>query len=424
MSINILFIFITLLFSAFFSGLEIAFISANKLRIELDKKQGSYGSKIVSFLTKNPGQYITTMLVGNNAALVIYGYLMALELTPLIMAININSEFAILIIQTVISTLIILVTAEFLPKTLFRINPNKSLNIFSLPVVIIYVLLFPIAKITMAISSFLLQLFFKAKINGQQEKVVFSAIDLDHIIDQSKDENNYEDEIEHDVKLFQNALDFSKVKLRECIIPRNEIIALELNSPIEKLKEKFIETGFSKILIYKETIDNIIGYVQSTDLFHNPNNISSMLKGLVIVPETMTASKLFNSFMKEHKSIALVVDEFGGTSGIVTIEDIIEEIFGEIEDEHDSSDLKDEQLSDKEFIFSGRLEIDYINEKYNLNIPEEEEFETIAGYILHYHEEIPVESEKITVRNFEFEILKMDGPKIELIRTVILDKNN
>jgi len=415
---------LSLLFSAFFSGLEIAFISANKLRIELDKKQGSYGSKMVSFLTKNPGQYITTMLVGNNAALVIYGYLMAVELTPLIISLNINSEIAILIIQTILSTLIILVTAEFLPKTLFRINPNKILNVFSLPVVIIYVLLYPVAKVTMTISSFLLQVFFKAKINEKQEKVVFSAIDLDHIIDQSIDETKDEDELEHDIKLFQNALDFSKVKLRECIIPRNEIIALELNNPVEKLKEKFIETGFSKILIYKDTIDNIIGYVQSTKLFHNPENISSMLKNLAIVPETMTASKLLNSFMKEHKSIALVVDEFGGTSGIVTIEDIIEEIFGEIEDEHDSTDFKEEQISETEFIFSGRLEIDYINEKYNLNIPGKEEFETIAGYILHYYEEIPNEGEKIRIDKFEFDILKILSPKIELIKVKLLAKND
>lgn len=424
MSINILFIFISLVFSAFFSGLEIAFVSTNKLRVELDKRQGSYGSKIVSFLTKNPGQYITTMLVGNNAALVIYGYLMAIELTPLITAINITSEFAILIIQTIFSTLIILVTAEFLPKTLFRINPNKSLNVLSLPVVVVYVLLYPVAKTTMIISSVLLQLFFRAKINNKQEQVVFSAIDLDHIIDQSKDENKHVDEIEHDIKLFQNALDFSKVKLRECIIPRNEIVALELNSPVEKLKEKFIETGFSKILVYKESIDNIIGYVQSTDLFHHPHNISSMLKNLLIVPETMTANKLFNSFIREHKSMALVVDEFGGTSGIVTIEDVIEEIFGEIEDEHDSSDFKEEQLTENEFIFSGRLEIDYLNEKYDLEIPDEEEFETIAGYILQYHEEIPVEGEKIFIDHFEFEILEMAGPKIELIKTFCSPKND
>lgn len=424
MNTNFIFILLSLVFSAFFSGLEIAFVSANKLRIELDKKQGTYGSKLVSILLKNPGQYIATMLVGNNAALVIYGYLMAIELKPLITAININSEFAILIIQTIISTLIILVTAEFLPKTLFRINPNKSLNLFALPVAIVYYLLYPVAKIAMGISSFLLSIFFNVRINNKQENVVFGTIDLDHIIDQSININEVENEIEHDIKLFQNALDFSKVKLRECIIPRNEIEALELNNSIEKLKEKFIETGFSKILIYKETIDNIIGYTQSSDLFRNPTNISSMLKNLLIVPETMSANKLLNSFMREHKSIALVVDEFGGTSGIVTIEDIMEEIFGEIEDEHDSNDFREEQVSENEYIFSGRLEIDYINEKYNLGIPETDEFETIAGYILHYHEEIPNEGDKILIDNFEFEILKIHSPKIELLMLKVLTRYN
>lgn len=424
MNTNFIFILLSLVFSAFFSGLEIAFVSANKLRIELDKKQGIYGSKLVSILLKNPGQYIATMLVGNNAALVIYGYLMAIELKPLITAININSEFAILIIQTIISTLIILVTAEFLPKTLFRINPNKSLNLFALPVAIVYYLLYPVAKIAMGISSFLLSIFFNVRINNKQENVVFGTIDLDHIIDQSININEVENEIEHDIKLFQNALDFSKVKLRECIIPRNEIEALELNNSIEKLKEKFIETGFSKILIYKETIDNIIGYTQSSDLFRNPTNISSMLKNLLIVPETMSANKLLNSFMREHKSIALVVDEFGGTSGIVTIEDIMEEIFGEIEDEHDSNDFREEQVSENEYIFSGRLEIDYINEKYNLGIPETDEFETIAGYILHYHEEIPNEGDKILIDNFEFEILKIHSPKIELLMLKVLTRYN
>jgi len=415
LSTNVILILLSLVFSAFFSGLEIAFVSSNKLRVELDKKQGSYGSKIISVLVKNPGQYIATMLVGNNAALVIYGYLMAIELKPLLNTMGIHSELAILIIQTILSTLIILVTAEFLPKTLFRVNPNKSLNLFALPVAIVYYLLYPIAKIIMAISSFLLQIFFKVKINNKQENVVFGTIDLDNIIDQSINVNETETEIEHDIKLFQNALDFSKVKLRECIIPRNEIEALELSSSVEKLKEKFIETGFSKILIYKDTIDNIIGYTQSSDLFKNPTNISSMLKSLLIVPETMSANKLLNSFMRERKSIALVVDEFGGTSGIVTIEDIMEEIFGEIEDEHDSNDFKEEQISDTEFIFSGRLEIDYINEKYNLGIPETDEFETIAGYILHYHEEIPNEGDKIAIDNFEFEILKIHNPKIELV---------
>lgn len=364
------------------------------------------------------------MLVGNNAALVVYGQLMEGELKPLVQSIGISSDTAILILQTIISTLIILVTAEFLPKTLFRINPNRSLSIFSVPVALFYGILYPITKITMLISSLLLRVFFKTKISDEKEKVVFSAIDLDHIIDLSKTESTEEDDLEHDIKLFQNALDFSKVKLRECYIPRNEVVAVELNSPIDTLKDKFIETGYSKILIYKDTIDNIIGYAQSTDLFHCPENISSMLINLMIVPETMTANKLLNSFMKEHKSIALVVDEFGGTSGIVTIEDIMEEIFGEIEDEHDSTDFKEEVISDHEFIFSGRLEIDYLNEKYNFNIPEEEEFETLAGYILHYHEEIPTEGEKIFINNFEFEILEVDGPKIETIKMTILSEND
>ncbi len=410
-----------MLFSAFFSGLEIAFISANKLRLELDKKQGSAGAGIISMFARNQGQYITTMLVGNNAALVIYGYLMELELNPLILSFNITSGFAILLIQTLISTLIILVTAEFLPKTIFRINPNKSLNVFSVPLLLVYIILYPIAKVTMMISSFILRVVFKAKLDREQEIRVFSAIDLDNIIEQSMDEGQPDDKLEHDVRLFQNALDFTNVKLRHCIIPRNEIVALEIDSSVEELKAKFIETGFSKILIYQESIDNIIGFAACQDLFHEPENIKSMLQKLIIVPETMTANRLFNAFMKQHKSMALVVDEFGGTSGIVTIEDIIEEIFGEIEDEHDNSDLREEQISDKEFIFAGRLEIDYINGKYGLDIPEDEEFETLAGYILHYHKEIPEEKETIFIDKFEFEILKIIRPKIETIRLKVID---
>ncbi len=415
MNTNLVLILATMLFSAFFSGLEIAFISSNKLRLELDKKQGTTGAGIISFLSKNQGQYITTMLVGNNAALVIYGYLMAIELNPIIESLDIKSEFAILLIQTVISTLIILVAAEFLPKTIFRINPNKSLNLFALPLLLVYIVLYPVAKVTMFISSFILRFVFKAKVDNNEELLVFSAIDLDNIIEQSIDDSQSDDNLEHDVKLFQNALDFTNVKLRECIIPRNEIVALEIDSSIEKLKSTFIETGFSKILIYEESIDNIIGYASSKDLFNKPNDIKSMLQKLIIVPETMTAQRLFNAFMKQHKSMALVVDEFGGTSGIVTIEDIMEEIFGEIEDEHDSSDLREEQISENEFIFAGRLEIDYINSKYGLDIPEDEEFETLAGYILHYHNEIPEENEIIVIDNFECKILKLISPKIELI---------
>lgn len=395
--------------------MEIAFVSSNKLRIELDKKQGTFPSGIIAVFIKNPGQYISTMLVGNNIALVIYGILMAFELTPFLNYIT-SSETAILILQTIISTFIILVTAEFLPKTIFRINPNKVLNFFAVPLVFFYYLLFPVTKLTVIFSAFIMKVFFKVEINKTQEQIVFGKIDLDHIIDQSKQENRQDTEIEHDIKLFQNALDFSKIKLRECIVPRNELLAIEINESIEKLKQKFIETGYSKILIFEETIDNIIGYVQSSDLFQKPENINSMLKELLIVPETMPAHKLLNSFMKEHKSIALVVDEFGGTSGIVTIEDIMEEIFGEIEDEHDSIELIDEQINEHEFIFSGRIEIDYINEKYNLSIPESDDYETIAGFILTNHEEIPIEKDVIIIDKFEFEILNVDTPKIELLK--------
>ncbi|MBN1251081.1 MAG: HlyC/CorC family transporter [Bacteroidales bacterium] len=415
MNDTLFFILLTLIFSAFFSGMEIAFVSSNKLRIELDKKQGTFPSGIIAVFIKNPGQYISTMLVGNNIALVIYGILMAFELTPFLNYIT-SSETAILILQTIISTFIILVTAEFLPKTIFRINPNKVLNFFAVPLVFFYYLLFPVTKLTVIFSAFIMKVFFKVEINKTQEQIVFGKIDLDHIIDQSKQENRQDTEIEHDIKLFQNALDFSKIKLRECIVPRNELLAIEINESIEKLKQKFIETGYSKILIFEETIDNIIGYVQSSDLFQKPENINSMLKELLIVPETMPAHKLLNSFMKEHKSIALVVDEFGGTSGIVTIEDIMEEIFGEIEDEHDSIELIDEQINEHEFIFSGRIEIDYINEKYNLSIPESDDYETIAGFILTNHEEIPIEKDVIIIDKFEFEILNVDTPKIELLK--------
>ncbi len=421
MNNELLFILLSIGFSAFFSGMEIAFVSANKLRIELDKKQGIFASRIVRIFTNNQGQYISTMLVGNNIALVIYGVVMAGVLEPAIMKYT-NSGMIILLTQTIISTLIILVTAEFLPKTLFRINPNKILNFFSVPVLLIYYLLYPISKFTIWISSFLLKLVLKVDINEDKEQTAFGKVDLDNIIDVSQPEIEIKGDIEHDIKLFQNALDFSKIKLRECVVPRTELIALEIESSIDKLKQKFIESGLSKILIYKETIDNIIGYVQSPDLFHNPKDISSMIKSLIIVPETMPANKLLNTFMKKQKSIALIVDEFGGTAGIVTIEDIMEEIFGEIEDEHDSVELQETKINENEYIFSGRLEIDHINEKYAIEIPESEEYETIAGYILYHYEQIPNENDKISIKPFEFEILKVDRPRIELIKLTIRKK--
>ncbi|MQY80368.1 MAG: DUF21 domain-containing protein, partial [Bacteroidetes bacterium] len=326
---------ITILFYAFFSGMETAFISSNKLRIEFEKKQGTFNSRVLSVFTRNPGQYIVTMLIGNNIALVIYGILMAIILEPLISGFF-SSDINILVIQTIISTLIILFLAEFLPKSVFLLSPNVFLRLFSLPVLFFYTIFYPVSKITIFLSYFILRTLLNIKISEKPEDLVFSKIDLDHLISEGRVIIDTEDDQALNMKIFRNALDFSNVKLRECMVPRTEIIALEENSSIDELRQKFIDNGLSKILIYRDNIDNIIGYANMKDLFKNLKSIKSKLVKVSIVPETMPANKLLELFVEEKKSIAVVVDEFGGTSGMVTIEDILEEIFGEIEDEHDS----------------------------------------------------------------------------------------
>ncbi len=413
-------ILITLLFSALFSGMEIAFVSANKLRIELERKQGSFSSGVINLFMKQPSLFIATMLVGNNIALVIYGIEMAVLLEPSIQ-IYVSSQIGIVIVQTLISTVIILITAEFIPKALFRINPNLVLNIFSLPVSIFFFLFYPISKFSIWLSIKLLKLSLHVDITDEKSQMVFGKIDLDNLINEGQDEKLTDEEIEHDLKIFQNALDFSDVKLRDCMIPRTEIVALDENDTIENLTNSFISTGLSRILIYKESIDKIIGYVKSSELFKNPKSIKSKLTSLPIVPESMPANKMLEIFMKEHKNIAVVVDEFGGTSGMLTIEDIIEEIFGEIEDEHDRVDLIDVQVNEKEFIFSGRLEIDFINEKYKLGLEESEEFNTIAGLILSHCESIPEKNEIVRFGHYEAKIEKVSNTRIELINFKILD---
>lgn len=418
-------ILIALAFSAFFSGMEIAFVSSNKLRIELDKNQGTFASRIISIFAKNPGQYIATMLVGNNIALVIYSIFMALVLEPFIEQIT-SQPITILIIQTILSTLIILITAEFLPKTLFRSNANNALNIFSLPVLLFYIIFYPITRLTIFISKWLINSFFKEQIerkNAGDNQLVFGKVDLDNFLSESQPEIDEDNEIEHEIKIFQNALDFSKVKLRECMVPRTEIAAIEENQHLNELKEKLIETGFSKIPVYKESIDNIIGYFHSSEFFRNPDDIRSKIIQPLFVPETMPANKLLGKFIQQHKSMAVVVDEFGGTAGIVTIEDIMEEIFGEIEDEHDNIEFIERKISDCEYIFSGRLEIDYINEKYNLNIPESEEYETVAGFILNQHNNIPAAGDKIVIEPFVFKIIKVSKTKIEIVNLKIKREN-
>jgi CBS domain containing-hemolysin-like protein len=411
-------ILVSIAFSAFFSGMEIAFVSSNKLRFEIDKQKGRFASVILSVFFEHPQQFIATMLVGNNIALVIYGIQMALLLEPGLLSLT-NSESLVLIIQTVVSTLIILFTAEFLPKTVFRLNPNFSLKLFSAPLIICYIVLYPIASFSTWVSRKMLQIF-RVNFDSSSDKPVFGRVDLSNLLTQSYESHKANpDSMDHDVKLFHNALDFSKIKLRECIIPRTEVVAMDIDTTVEALNQKFVETGLSKILIYKENIDNIIGYIHSSELFKNPKSLRSRIIQVPIVPETMAASKLMQLFMKEKKSLAVVVDEFGGTAGIVTLEDVIEEIFGEIEDEHDSTDLKAEKIGENEYILSGRLEIEYVNEKFNIALPKTDDFETVAGLILYAHENLPKVNDIIIFNKFNFRILSATSNKIELVKLTI-----
>jgi len=359
------------------------------------------------------------MLVGNNIALVIYGIMMAKILEPSI-AIWIDSGLLIMTIQTLFSTLLILFTAEFLPKTLIRLNPNFSLNLLAVPVMFFYVIFYPITVVTMMFSKNIISRVLNTDITEEEESHAFGKIDLDHLVQEGQEGQSALDEDEHNMKLFRNALDFSNVKLRECFVPRTEIEAMEIGGEINELTQRFIETGYSRIMIYKESIDNIIGYVHSSVLFRNPQSIKAALSRVIIVPETMAAHKLLNLFTREQKSVAVVVDEFGGTSGMVTIEDIMEEIFGEIEDEHDSFDLIEEQLSDTEFIFSGRIEIDYLNEKYKLDIPESDDFETLNGFIIFNHESIPNSNEIIRIEEFRIQIIEVSNTRIDKVKLTIL----
>lgn len=420
----ILVIVVAILFSAFFSGMEIAFISANRLRLELDKKQNFVFSSLISLYTQYPGQFIATMLVGNNIALVIYGIAFARFLDPYL-KVYIESESLVLFLQTLISTILILATAEYLPKALFRINPNRILKVFTIPIAFFYFLFYPITKFSIAVSRIVLKVFLNEQIKKVDEKVVFSRIDLDHFVNEQENNSSAKtgSEIDNEVKLFKNALDFSSVKLREVMVPRTEMVVLDIDSTIEELHQKFIETGYSRILFYQDNIDNIIGYVHHSVIFTKPRSIRENLRKVLIVPETMPASKLLSKFFQQRLSMAIVVDEFGGTSGLVTSEDILEEIFGEIEDEHDTIDLIMKKISDNEYVLSGRLELDELNENFHLEFPENVNFETLAGFILSHYESIPKINTVITIEHFQFKILKATNTKIELVNLKVLDEN-
>lgn len=415
-------VLLTLLFSAFFSGMEIAFVSANKLRLELDKKKEGSTAKIINIFSKNPSQYISTMLIGNNIALVIYGIVMAKILEPYI-GLVINNQWFILTIQTLLSTLIILFTAEFLPKTIYRVNPNTYLKAFALPTYFFYILFYPLAKFTIFLSNRFIKNVLRVKVI-ETEKTTFGKLDLGNLVSETQNTEELNDEIDLDVKIFQNALDFSTVKLRECIVPRTEIVAVSIDEKVETLRNKFIETGHSKILVYQDSIDNIIGYAHSIKLFENPQSVRAMIRKIPIVPETMSANKLLSLFTKQHKSMALVVDEFGGTSGIATMEDILEEIIGDIQDEHDKVKLVDKKMSEDEYLFSGRQEIDDMNEKYDLNLPESEDYETIAGLILDQYGSIPQIGDEVLLDSFLFKVVRATTTKIELVQLTIINKTS
>ena len=413
------YILISLALSAFFSGMEIAFISSNKLRFELDKKEKSLTSRILDIFYRNPNQFISTMLVGNNIALVVYGLQMAIVLEPFIARV-VDNEALIVFVQSVISTILILFTGEFIPKTIFKLNPNVSLRLFAVPVLIIYILLYPISKFSALLSFLLLKLIGVRNVGNSTQRTL-GKVDLDFFIQQSIEDAPQNSEMDTEVKIFQNALDFSNVRLRDCIVPRTEIVAYDKTAKIEELRSRFIETGLSKILIYNENIDDIIGYIHSSEMFKNPEDWTQYIRSVSIVPETMAANKLMKLLMQDKKSMAVVVDEFGGTSGIVTLEDLVEEIFGEIEDEHDIKSYVAKKVGENEYLLSGRMEIDTLNEKFGLELPESDDYVTIAGFILHFYQKFPKLNESIVFDKYTFKIVKVTATKIELVRMKVAE---
>ena len=415
----IIYLLITMAFSAFFSGMEIAFVSVDKLRFEMDRK-GGVSSRILSLFFRNPNDFISTMLVGNNIALVIYGILMAQIIGDNLLAGWITNHFVMVLIQTVISTLIILVTGEFLPKTLFKINPNLVLNVCALPLFICYIILYPISRFSSGVSYLFLRLF-GMKVNKEASAKAFGKVDLDYFVQSSIDNAESEETLDTEVKIFQNALDFSTVKIRDCIVPRTEVVAVALDTSLEELKNRFVESGISKIIVYDGNIDNVVGYIHSSEMFRNPKDWRDHVKEVPIVPETMAAHKLMKLFMQQKKTIAVVVDEFGGTSGIVSLEDLVEEIFGDIEDEHDNTSYICKQIGEHEYVLSARLEIEKVNETFDLDLPESDDYLTVGGLILNQYQSFPKLHELVSVGKYQFKIIKVTATKIELVRLKVME---
>lgn len=413
-----LIILFSILVSAFFSGIEIAFISANKLLIELRSKQGSLSARILSPFVNNPSRFISTTLVGNNIGLVIYGIYMGAFLNPLIIEwvpATERSTMLLLLIQSLLSTAVVLVTAEFIPKVLFRINPDVVLRILAYPFLLSYYLFWPLVHFITWLAKVILKGIFR--VNFSESTPVFSKVDLDQYISDSVED--LDEDADVDTEIFKNALDFGNVRLRDCMTPRTELISIDIDASTEELYARFLESGLSKILVHQGSVDHIIGYTHQKDLFKRPHSIRAILIPIEIAPETMSANELLDTFTRTHKSIALVVDELGVTAGIVTIEDIMEEIFGEIEDEHDVEQLAEVQVNNHEYIFNARLEVDYLNGKYELEIPEGE-YNTLGGFIFALHENIPARGEVITIGRFEFTIISVSNNRIQELRLKLL----
>lgn len=418
MTTTILLLVIVIMLSALFSGMEIAFVSSNRLLLGIDSQERSVRSYVIDKFYSNSNNFISSILVGNNIVLVIYGMLMARLLNSTILSGFHDSPSASLLLETIISTIVIIFTGEFIPKALFRINPNRSLKQFALPMYVLYILLYPMARFTTICSIMVLKLL-GIKIKNEARDNTFSITELNNLIQTSIENADEEQEINNDVLIFQNALDFSSIKVRDCFVPRTEIEAVEVNTPLEELKSVFIESGHSKIVVYKDNIDNIIGYIHSSELFRLGKKWQQKICKMPYVPETLSAQKLMRTLMQQKKSLAVVIDEFGGTSGIISLEDLVEEIIGEIEDEHDNQNLVAKSLGNNEYILSGRLEIERINEMFGLDIPESDEYQTLGGFILAHHQRFPQLNEVISIGRFKVRTVKQRSTKIELVRLTV-----
>ena len=418
MESELIIIIATLVFSAFFSGMEIAFIASNRLKVEMDRTKGTLNGRILGIFFKNESHFIATLLLGNNVSLVIFGISAAALLNPIIKGWGITSEGVILIIQTSLSTLLVLSTAEFLPKALVQINPNGYLKFTSIIMISLYWLLYLPTQIIVFLSNGFLKLVRSEGDDNSQK--VFSKVDLEHYVQDINERIKEEQEFGNEMQILQNALDFSNLKTRDCMVPRMEIVAIEVEEEIENLQQLFIDRGLSKILVYRDSVDNIIGYVHSFEMFKKPNSIKQILLPISFVPEVMPAKELMEFFSKQSGNIAVVVDEYGGTSGVITLEDVIEEIFGDIVDEHDKEDLLEQKISDSEFIFSARLDIDYINEAYNLNLPDSDQYETLGGLIINTTESIPESGDEVNLEKYTLIIDQVSDRKIEVVKVIVL----